>query len=39
MEFNGKKMKSDLEKSIKNKEPRSTQRMIAANILRNQQFI
>lgn len=38
MEMAAKKMRADLEKSIKNKEPRSTQRMIAAQLLKNQQF-
>ena len=36
MEMQSKKIKGDLEKSLKNKEPRANQRMLAANLLRNQ---
>ncbi|KAM3141776.1 hypothetical protein pb186bvf_006098 [Paramecium bursaria] len=39
MEMQSKKIKGDLEKSLKNKEPRANQRMLAANLLRNQQYI
>ncbi|CAD8059855.1 unnamed protein product [Paramecium sonneborni] len=39
MEMQSKKLKTDLEKAIKAKEPKATQRMFAANLLRNQQYI
>ncbi|CAD8056881.1 unnamed protein product [Paramecium sonneborni] len=39
MEMQSKKLKTDLEKAIKAKEPKATQRMLAAHVLRNQQYI
>ncbi|CAD8137663.1 unnamed protein product [Paramecium octaurelia] len=39
MEMQSKKLKTDLEKSVKAKEPKATQRMLAAAILRNQQYV
>jgi hypothetical protein len=39
LEANDRKMKADLERMVKKKEPMASKRIIAQNILRNQRFI